>query len=216
MNAIGSYKYPSIQLNRAIEIVKVIAYDFGGSVNRSTLASKLNLSPSGVQFSKVVNGCKEWNLIHGRTNISLTEYGLIVSNPQNIEENHSIKLKIIRSIDIFNDFINNFPEIDIRDPNFHIYLQQITGVSRLEIDSSFKFLKPLFSEVINILNENKSYFNTDNINQNQSLLSDVKIDQQNISSNYIQIIFRDVNVKMPDTNESIEAIIALLRAHKSG
>ena len=189
MNTIGNYKYPSIHLNRAIEVVKVIAYDFGGSVNRSTLASKLNLSPTGGQFSKVVNGCKEWNLINGRTNISLTEYGLIVSNPQNIEENHSIKVKIIRSINIFHDFINNFPEIDIRDPNFHIYLQQITGVSRLEIDSTFKFLKSLFSEVINILNENKSYFNTDNTNQDQSLVSDIKDDQQNISSNDIQIIF---------------------------
>ena len=95
MNQIGNYKYPSISINRAIEIIKVISYDFGGSIDRSKLASKLNMSPSGGQFSKVINGCKEWNLIHGRTDISLTEYGLIVSNPQNIEENHSIKLKII-------------------------------------------------------------------------------------------------------------------------
>ena len=125
MNQIGNYKYPSISINRAIEIIKVISYDFGGSIDRSKLASKLNMSPSGGQFSKVINGCKEWNLIQGRSFIELTEFGVIVSNPQSIDENHNIKSKIIRSINLFNQFFNKFPEIDIRDPNFHIYIQEI-------------------------------------------------------------------------------------------
>ena len=74
----------------------MISYDFGGSIDRSKLASKLNMSPSGGQFSKVINGCKEWNLIQGRSFIELTEFGVIVSNPQSIDENHNIKSKIIR------------------------------------------------------------------------------------------------------------------------
>ena len=85
MNQIGNYKYPSISINRAIEIIKVISYDFGGSIDRSKLASKLNMSPSGGQFSKVINGCKEWNLIQGMSFIELTEFGVIVSNPQSID-----------------------------------------------------------------------------------------------------------------------------------
>ncbi len=210
MNQIGNYKYPSISINRAIEIIKVISYDFGGSIDRSKLASKLNMSPSGGQFSKVINGCKEWNLIQGRSFIELTEFGVIVSNPQSIDENHNIKSKIIRSINLFNQFFNKFPEIDIRDPNFHIYIQEITGVSRLELDSQYKFLKSLFSEVINIINQNNAYFNTSNLTSVDSSINN----DETIENDLIEIKFKNVNVKLADNNDSIEAIIALLRAHK--
>ena len=210
MNQIGNYKYPSISINRAIEIIKVISYDFGGSIDRSKLASKLNMSPSGGQFSKVINGCKEWNLIQGRSFIELTEFGVIVSNPQSIDENHNIKSKIIRSINLFNQFFNKFPEIDIRDPNFHIYIQEITGVSRLELDSQYNFLKSLFSEVINIINQNNAYFNTSNLTSVDSSINN----DETIENDLIEIKFKNVNVKLADNNDSIEAIIALLRAHK--
>ena len=210
MNQIGNYKYPSISINRAIEIIKVISYDFGGSIDRSKLASKLNMSPSGGQFSKVINGCKEWNLIQGRSFIELTEFGVIVSNPQSIDENHNIKSKIIRSINLFNQFFNKFPEIDIRDPNFHIYIQEITGVSRLELDSQYKILKSLFSEVINIINQNNAYFNTSNLTSVDSSINN----DETIENDLIEIKFKNVNVKLADNNDSIEAIIALLRAHK--
>ena len=210
MIQIGNYKYPSISINRAIEIIKVISYDFGGSIDRSKLASKLNMSPSGGQFSKVINGCKEWNLIQGRSFIELTEFGVIVSNPQSIDENHNIKSKIIRSINLFNQFFNKFPEIDIRDPNFHIYIQEITGVSRLELDSQYKFLKSLFSEVINIINQNNAYFNTSNLTSVDSSINN----DETIENDLIEIKFKNVNVKLADNNDSIEAIIALLRAHK--
>ena len=210
MNQIGNYKYPSISINRAIEIIKVISYDFGGSIDRSKLASKLNMSPSGGQFSKVINGCKELNLIQGRSFIELTEFGVIVSNPQSIDENHNIKSKIIRSINLFNQFFNKFPEIDIRDPNFHIYIQEITGVSRLELDSQYKFLKSLFSEVINIINQNNAYFNTSNLTSVDSSINN----DETIENDLIEIKFKNVNVKLADNNDSIEAIIALLRAHK--
>ena len=210
MNQIGNYKYPSISINRAIEIIKVISYDFGGSIDRSKLASKLNMSPSGGQFSKVINGCKEWNLIQGRSFIELTEFGVIVSNPQSIDENHNIKSKIIRSINLFNQFFNKFPEIDIRDPNFHIYIQEITGVSRLELDSQYKFLKSLFSEVINIINQNNAYFNTSNLTSVDSSINN----DETIENDLIEIKFKNVNVKLADNKDSIEAIIALLRAHK--
>ena len=210
MNQIGNYKYPSISINRAIEIIKVISYDFGGSIDRSKLASKLNMSPSGGQFSKVINGCKEWKLIQGRSFIELTEFGVIVSNPQSIDENHNIKSKIIRSINLFNQFFNKFPEIDIRDPNFHIYIQEITGVSRLELDSQYKFLKSLFSEVINIINQNNAYFNTSNLTSVDSSINN----DETIENDLIEIKFKNVNVKLADNNDSIEAIIALLRAHK--
>ena len=210
MNQIGNYKYPSISINRAIEIIKVISYDLGGSIDRSKLASKLNMSPSGGQFSKVINGCKEWNLIQGRSFIELTEFGVIVSNPQSIDENHNIKSKIIRSINLFNQFFNKFPEIDIRDPNFHIYIQEITGVSRLELDSQYKFLKSLFSEVINIINQNNAYFNTSNLTSVDSSINN----DETIENDLIEIKFKNVNVKLADNNDSIEAIIALLRAHK--
>ena len=210
MNQIGNYKYPSISINRAIEIIKVISYDFGGSIDRSKLASKLNMSPSGGQFSKVINGCKEWNLIQGMSFIELTEFGVIVSNPQSIDENHNIKSKIIRSINLFNQFFNKFPEIDIRDPNFHIYIQEITGVSRLELDSQYKFLKSLFSEVINIINQNNAYFNTSNLTSVDSSINN----DETIENDLIEIKFKNVNVKLADNNDSIEAIIALLRAHK--
>ena len=210
MNQIGNYKYPSISINRAIEIIKVISYDFGGSIDRSKLASKLNMSPSGGQFSKVINGCKEWNLIQGRSFIELTEFGVIVSNPQSIDENHNIKSKIIRSINLFNQFFNKLPEIDIRDPNFHIYIQEITGVSRLELDSQYKFLKSLFSEVISIINQNNAYFNTSNLTSVDSSINN----DETIENDLIEIKFKNVNVKLADNNDSIEAIIALLRAHK--
>ena len=210
MNQIGNYKYPSISINRAIEIIKVISYDFGGSIDRSKLASKLNMSPSGGQFSKVINGCKEWNLIQGRSFIELTEFGVIVSNPQSIDENHNIKSMIIRSINLFNQFFNKFPEVDIRDPNFHIYIQEITGVSRLELDSQYKFLKSLFSEVINIINQNNAYFNTSNLTSVDSSINN----DETIENDLIEIKFKNVNVKLADNNDSIEAIIALLRAHK--
>ncbi|MBM31433.1 MAG: hypothetical protein CL764_01090 [Chloroflexi bacterium] len=214
MNQIGNYKYPSISLNRAIEIVKVISFDFGGSIDRSKLASKLNMSPTGGQFSKVINGCKEWNLILGRSEINLTEFGVIVSNPQTIEENHNIKYKIIRSVNLFNEFFNKFPQIDIRDPNFHIYIQQITGVSRLELDSQYKYLKTLFSELIDIINQNNSYFNTYNIPHTESSYPLPNNNDEKIENNYIEIKFRDVSVRLPDNNDSVDAIIALLRAHK--
>ena len=168
------------------------------------------MSPSGGQFSKVINGCKEWNLIQGRSFIELTEFGVIVSNPQSIDENHNIKSKIIRSINLFNQFFNKFPEIDIRDPNFHIYIQEITGVSRLELDSQYKFLKSLFSEVINIINQNNAYFNTSNLTSVDSSINN----DETIENDLIEIKFKNVNVKLADNNDSIEAIIALLRAHK--
>ena len=216
MGTIGNYKYPGILLNRAIEIVKIINHDFGGTINRSALASKLNMSAVGGQFSMVINGCKEWKLIEGRSVIKLTENGVIVANPRNLEENQIVKDTIVRSVLFFEEFLKNFPRFDIRDPNFHVYLEEISGANRAEIDPQYKFLRLLFEEITNIVDKRNLFLKPKNLfevnSDNSSLNNEIK---EEGLENYIQITFRDVDVKLPDTKESIEAIISLLKAHKS-
>ena len=80
----------------------------------------------------------------------------------------------------------------------------------MELDSQYKFLKSLFSEVINIINQNNAYFNTSNLTSVDSSINN----DETIENDLIEIKFKNVNVKLADNNDSIEAIIALLRAHK--
>ena len=80
----------------------------------------------------------------------------------------------------------------------------------MELDSQYKFLKSLFSEVINIINQNNAYFNTSNLTSVDSSINN----DETIENDLIEIKFKNVNVKLADNNDSIEAIIALLRARK--
>ena len=215
MGKLGKYKYPDILINRAIEITKIISYDFGGSIKRSTLASKLNMSANGGQFSKVINGCKQWKLIEGRSVIKLTENGIIVSNPRDLEENRNVKNRIVRNITFFDEFLKIFTGFDIRDPNFHVYLEEISGATRTEITPKYRYLKSLFEEITDIVEQMDFSTGKKGSNQSNIDVSSQKIeDKLKVPESQIQISFRGVDVKLPDNNESIEAIISLLIAHK--
>ena len=61
-----------------------------------------------------------------------------------------------------------------------------------------------------LVNQNNAYFNTSNLTSVDSSINN----DETIENDLIEIKFKNVNVKLADNNDSIEAIIALLRAHK--
>lgn len=146
MGKIGSYSYPDISLDAAIKIAKMIAERYHGQITRSGLAKELKMAEKGGGFYAKMAAMKDYRLADGQTELKLSNLGQKVALPRSEDERGAAQAEAFLSIDLFSRLRDRIGEAVPDQHTFSIFLGEITGADRIEVDKKVPTIYRLYSQ----------------------------------------------------------------------
>lgn len=145
-NKIGSYSYPLLKFDRALEITKTICdAPYKGQISQSGLAQELKMKETGGGFINLVGSLRDYNLVQGKGTLQATETAkrIMAGTP---EESSSAKAEAFLSVPLFKQV---FQRIGINIPTeeqFSVLLGEITQEDKLKLPERSKNVLKFYME----------------------------------------------------------------------
>jgi len=144
---IGSYSYPSIKFERALEITKKICDPtFKGQISQSGLAQALDgMTETGGAFINLVGSLRDYGLVQGKGTLTATELAkrIVAGTP---EESSNAKAESFLNVPLFKHI---YQRIGINIPTeepFSVLLGEITQEDKLKLPARSKIVLKSYME----------------------------------------------------------------------
>tara|TARA_B100001996_G_scaffold145688_1_gene110961 strand:+ start:1457 stop:2092 length:636 start_codon:yes stop_codon:yes gene_type:complete len=205
MGQIGDYKIPEITLDKCLDVCNVINKQKTRNIGRIAFSQLLEMSHRGGQFSKLINSCKIWGIIHGRESYSLTELGINALNPLNSNNLIDSKKDLVFSVPFYSILFKNYPNITHTDTTLLQTIEEISGVDRFISLKFENIIRKTLSEINPIVQTLDSIVDIDD-----NYIPDIN-DESLIKVN---IAAPGINVDFPFNDQGINGAISLLNSLK--
>jgi len=146
-NKIGSYSYPILKLERALEISRIICEaPYKGQISQSGLAQQLKMKERGGGFINLVGSLRDYNLVQGKGTLQATETAKRIVAGSSAEESALAKAEAFLSVPLFKQV---YQRIGIKIPpeeQFSVLLGEITQEDKLELPERSKNVLKFYME----------------------------------------------------------------------
>jgi len=144
---IGSYSFPSIKFERALEITKKICDPpFKGQISQSGLAQALDgMSETGGAFINLVGSLRDYGLVQGKGTLTATELArrIVAGTP---EESASAKAESFLNVPLFKQIYQRIGITIPPEEAFSVILGEITQEDKLKLQERSKIVLNFYME----------------------------------------------------------------------
>ena len=170
MGKIGTWDYPDLKVENALQIIETIAVQFNGKVsNLDAFAQALghDSSNSGAFFYKIAD-LRKYGLITSRGNIELTPLGERIAHPNNPQERQEAIKEIVNNITFFKKLYEVLGNKSA-DINLHIILQDKFQIDRKDAQDNAPKIRNIYNKILPYLSkgEMEQDKGAENMNQTQ-------------------------------------------------
>ncbi|MGF3498680.1 MAG: hypothetical protein ACQXXL_03535 [Candidatus Methanosuratincola sp.] len=125
MPKIGIYDYPAIDLDEAIEYLKILKENCGGNAKRETFSEAI--SKKGGWFNVIVGSMVDYGLIEvGQGRVRISELGTKILFGVSEDEKQTAKREAAEKIRLFSEISKTFPE-GVDEQKLKLFLRDRTS-----------------------------------------------------------------------------------------
>src|SRR5260370_2529402 len=124
MAKLGQYDYPDYRISRVIDVVDKLCHPpYKGGISREGLGDMLQISTEGGAFAALVASLKDYGLVQGREQLSVTDLGkkAVVGST---EEREGAKARAFLNVALFKELFERTGSTIPDGENFAILLKE--------------------------------------------------------------------------------------------
>lgn len=150
MGKLGGYSYPEITLDEAISIASIVAVRLKGRVSRKGLARALNQSELSGWLSHKLAALRDFGLVQGRGEGTLTPLAERLAFPTNEEESRRARSEAYGNVALFRALEGRFHR-DVPDSGaLTVALEQLTETPRYRVVKKVGLIRNHLSDASNV------------------------------------------------------------------
>lgn len=150
-NRIGDYSFPSIRIDRAIQILQRISdQPYRGEISQSGLAQELKMSERGGAFGNLVGSLRDYGLVSGKGTLQVTELGKRIVTGSAEESTRSKALAFL-NVPLFKEIYNRIRADVPEEGKFSVLLGEITHEDRLRLRDKAGLVRAFYIEAVKYL-----------------------------------------------------------------
>lgn len=150
MGKLGGYSYPEITLDEAISIASIVAVRLKGRVSRKGLAKVLNQSELSGWLSHKLAALKDFGLVQGRGEGTLTPLAERLAFPTNEDEAKRARSEAYGNVALFRALEGRFHR-DVPDSGaLTVALEQLTETPRYRVVKKVGLIRNHLSDASNV------------------------------------------------------------------
>jgi hypothetical protein len=151
MARLGQYDYPDYKITKVLEVVEKLCHPpYKGGISRTGLAEMLHLAATGGGFAGLVASLKDYGLVEGREQISVTDLGkkAVVGSG---EEREQAKATAFLNVPLFKEILERIGTTIPDGENFAILLKELTREDALKVNAQCRDVMGVYADGIKFL-----------------------------------------------------------------